>query len=104
MADCVFCKIAGGEIPSKFVYEDEKCVIFNDIHPKAKTHMLIVPRKHIPSIADMEDGDEKIAGHLLHCAKNIADNMKLKGYKLSINVGKEGGQEVFHLHVHLMSD
>jgi len=103
MSDCVFCKIIAGEIPSKFLYEDDKSVVFNDIHPKDKTHLLIVPKKHIHSIAEMEEGDEKIAGHLIHVAQRLGINMKLGGYKLQINVGRDGGQEIFHLHVHLTS-
>ncbi|MFH1284616.1 MAG: histidine triad nucleotide-binding protein [Candidatus Peregrinibacteria bacterium] len=103
MTDCIFCKITGREIPAEFLYEDDKCVIFRDLHPKAQTHLLIVPLKHIPSIAEMDEGDEKIVGHLVLCAKNIAEKLGLGGYKLQINVGKDGGQEVFHLHLHLMS-
>ncbi len=103
MSDTIFGKIIRGEIPTDFLYEDEICVVFPDLYPKAKTHLLIVPRKPIPSIADMEEGDEKIIGHLFRIAKNLAEQRKLSGYKLLINVGKDGGQEIFHLHVHLMS-
>lgn len=100
---CVFCKIINREIPSEFLYEDEKSVIFRDLHPKDKTHLLIVPKKHIHSIAEMEDGDEKIVGHLFYVAQKVARDLNLAGYKLQVNVGKDGGQEVFHLHVHLLS-
>lgn len=103
MNDCVFCKIIGREIPCDFLHEDDKSVVFRDLHPKDKTHLLIVPKKHIYSISEMEDGDEKIAGHLLHVAKKVGQNLNLGGYRLQINVGKDGGQEVFHLHVHLLS-
>lgn len=103
MDDCIFCKIVKGEIPAKFVYEDEFCRVFPDIHPKANTHLLFVPVKHIPSIADMESGDEKLVGHLMKCAQAVAKKLGLRGYNLQINVGKEAGQEVFHLHVHLLS-
>lgn len=103
MDDCIFCKIVQGRIPTVFVYEDELCRVFLDIHPKAKTHLLIVPVKHIASIADMVEGDEKIVGHLMKCAQSVAKKMNLRGYNLQINVGKEAGQEVFHLHVHLLS-
>lgn len=103
MNDCIFCKICGGEMNTKFLYEDDKCVIFRDLYPKAKSHLLIVSKKHIHSIAEMEEGDEKIVGHLVRCAKEIAQKLELMGYKLQINVGKDGGQEIFHLHVHLMS-
>lgn len=103
MADCIFCKIINKEINSEFLYEDDKCVIFRDLHPKTKTHLLILSKKHIPSIAEMKSGDELIVGHLFNCAKSIAEKMNLEGYQLLINVGKDGGQEIFHLHVHLMS-
>ena len=104
MSDCIFCKIISKEIPCDFLYEDDKCLIFKDINPKAKTHFLIISRKHIPSIAQMENGDEAIIGHLVNCAKNIAEKFSLSGYKLQFNVGKDGGQEVFHVHLHLISN
>lgn len=103
MEECIFCKIIKGEFGTKFSHEDDTCVIFQDIHPKAATHVLVVPKKHITSIAEMDDADEKTVGHLIMAAKKIAETLKLKGYNLHINVGKEGGQEVPHLHVHLMS-
>jgi histidine triad (HIT) family protein len=103
MDDCVFCKIVKGEINPEFLYEDSECVIFKDINPKATTHLLTVSKKHIPSIAQMEDEDEKIVAHLILCAKKIAKKLNLPGYNLQINVGKDGGQEIFHLHIHLMS-
>ncbi|MFA7685551.1 MAG: histidine triad nucleotide-binding protein [Candidatus Gracilibacteria bacterium] len=104
MEDCVFCKILNKEIPSEFLYEDDVCVAFRDINPKADTHILIVPRKHIPTIIDMEEGDEKIIGHLVACAKKLGVQLNLPGYHLQINVGKEGGQEVFHVHMHMMAN
>ena len=104
MSDTVFGKIIAGEIPTKFVYEDEVCVVFKDIHPKANTHLLIVPRKPIPSIAEMEDEDSEIVGHLFLVARKLGGELGLAGYKLQVNVGKEGWQEVFHLHVHLLSN
>ena len=104
MDDCIFCKITSGQITANFLYEDDLCVVFKDIHPKAKTHLLVVPKKHVHSIMEMEEGDEKIAGHLMLAAKNIAKELALPGYKLNINVGKDGGQEIFHLHVHLLSN
>ena len=104
MIDCIFCKIVSGEIKSEFLHEDDVCVIFRDINPKMKTHLLVVSKKHIPTIAEMQEGDEKIIGHLINMAKNIAKKMELSGYKLQFNVGKDGGQEVFHVHLHLMSN
>ncbi|MBT3865102.1 histidine triad nucleotide-binding protein [Candidatus Peregrinibacteria bacterium] len=103
MSDCIFCKIVDKEIPTEFLYEDETCVIFPDINPAAKTHLLVVPKKHIPTIADLEEGDEKIVGHMVKKAKDIAKEKGLTGYKLQFNVGKDGGQEIFHIHLHLTS-
>jgi histidine triad (HIT) family protein len=104
VVDCVFCKIINKEIPSEFLYEDQFCIAFKDINPKTETHLLIVPKKHIPTIIDMEEGDEKIMGHLVVCAKKIGEQLNLPGYMLQINVGKDGGQEVFHVHMHMMSN
>lgn len=100
--DCVFCKIIQGEIPSTMQHEDDVCVAFNDIHPKERIHILVVPRKHIPTVADMQEGDEKVMGHLIKIAKELAKKHGCPGYKLTFFVGKEGGQEVFHVHLHLM--
>ncbi len=102
MDDCVFCKIIGKKIPSNFVHEDEKCVAFNDINPKARVHILICPRKHIDSIAHLEEGDEIMIGHLVKVAKELAAKNNCKGYQLLFNVGKEAGQIIFHVHLHLM--
>lgn len=104
MPDCIFCKIILGEIPSALIHNDDKCVAFNDINPRSKTHVLIVSKKHIASIAEMDEGDELLIGHMIACAKKIAKDLVLSGYKLQFNVGKDGGQEVFHVHLHLMSN
>jgi len=103
MEDCIFCKIIKNEIDADFLYEDEKCVAFRDINPKSATHILIVPKKHIPSIIDMADEDSDLIGELVKTARNIAADLGLRGYKLQFNVGKDGGQEIFHIHLHLMS-
>ena len=103
MEDCIFCKIISKEINSDLLYEDEQCIVIKDLYPKAKTHLLIIPKKHIESIITLEDEDQIITGHLINTAKNIAKKLNLKGYKLQINVGKDGGQEIFHLHIHLLS-
>lgn len=102
--DCIFCKIINKDIPAKFIHDDTICAAFPDIRPKARVHYLIVSKKHIPSIADLEEGDERIIGHMVKVGKKIAHSEKLGGYKLSFNVGKEGGQEVFHVHLHLMAN
>lgn len=102
--DCIFCKIIDKKIPSETVHEDEKCVAFKDINPKARVHVLVCPRKHIPTIADLEEGDEKVIGHLVKIAKELAFKNNCKGYQLLFNVGKEAGQIVFHVHLHLMGN
>ncbi len=103
MSDTIFSRIIAGEFKTEFIYEDDKCVVFKDINPKDKTHLLVVPRKAIPSIIDMEDGDAALVGHLVWVCKLVADKLNLDGYRLQINVGEHGGQEVFHLHIHLLS-
>ncbi len=103
MSDCLFCKICSGDVNTDFVYEDDVCVVFRDINPKDKTHLLVVPKEHIASIADIESGHCELLGGLLHSCKVVAGKLGLSGYKLQINVGKDGGQEIFHLHIHLLS-
>lgn len=103
MENCIFCKIVKGEIPSSKVFEDEKLVAFNDINPKAKVHILIVPKEHIESVKHLESNHGGLVGELILAAKNIAKEKNLQGYKLVINVGREGGQLVDHLHLHLLS-
>lgn len=102
--DCIFCKILSGEIPSDMKHDDDLCVAFPDINPRARFHMLVIPRKHIPTIMDMKEGDEAILGHMIKVAKDIAAKEGLEGYRLLISVGEKGGQEVFHIHLHLMAD
>lgn len=101
--DCIFCKIVTGEMPSSFVYQDEKIVAFRDIHPKAPIHLLVVPKKHIPSVDHVEFTDKELMGALILAAQKIAREQKLAGYKLLINVGREGGQIIDHLHLHLLA-
>ena len=101
--DCLFCKIAKKELPSEIVYEDETLVAFKDIRPKAQIHLLIVPRKHIPSVDHLAIGDKNLMGVLILGAQKIAREKNLKGYRLQINVGKDGGQFIDHLHLHLLS-
>ena len=103
--DCTFCKIIKGEIPSSKVYEDEEILAFNDINPAAPIHVLVIPKKHIESLAHMEEGDEKIVGKIYKAINEIAENQgfKEKGYRVIVNCGKDGGQEVGHLHFHLLA-
>jgi histidine triad (HIT) family protein len=102
---CIFCKIINKEIPSDFLYENADMVAFRDIHPKAKTHILIVPKKHIETIKDLkeDEADEVLVGKMFIVARDLARERKLDGYQLQFNVGKSGGQEVMHIHLHLMS-
>lgn len=104
MNDCLFCKIAGKTIPAKIVFEDKDAMAFHDLHPKARVHLLIIPKRHIDSVVTMEESDRHTMGHLLYAAKQIGLNLKLEGYQLKFHVGKKGGQEVFHVHLHLLGD
>jgi histidine triad (HIT) family protein len=103
MKDCLFCKIIRGEIATEFVYQDKEVVAFRDLHPKAPVHILIVPKKHIDKLQDISDNDRELLGQLLLTAKKIARQEKIEeAFKVVINCGKKGGQEIFHLHVHLL--
>jgi len=101
--DCIFCKIIKGVVASAKVFENEKLLAFADINPKAKVHVLIVPKKHIESVKTLEEADKDLVGEIFLIAKNIAKEKNLEGYKLVVNVGREGGQLVDHLHLHLLS-
>lgn len=101
--DCLFCNIANKQKPAEIVYEDDKFVAFKDIKPKARVHLLIVPRKHIESIDHVEIQDKELMGELLLTAQKIAREQKLEGYRLQFNVGRKGGQIIDHLHLHLLS-
>ena len=100
--DCLFCKIGSGEISSETLYEDTDVRVFKDIHPKAPVHLLIIPKNHIVSIAHLESNHEEIISKVIFTAKRMAQEQGLKGYKLVFNVGREGGQVIDHLHLHLL--
>jgi len=101
--DCLFCKIAAGGIPVKRLYEDDLCLCFPDIHPQAPTHVLIIPKEHIASHADTEATDEKLLGHMMAKTVGIARDLGLAGgYRIVMNTGRDGGQTVDHLHLHLL--
>lgn len=102
MEKCLFCKIINKELSSKIVYENNEVIAFNDIYPKAAVHILILPKKHIASVNHLELQDRYLIGALFFAAKEIAKEENLKGYKMSINIGKEGGQLINHLHLHLL--
>ncbi|HEY8118341.1 MAG TPA: histidine triad nucleotide-binding protein [Methylophilaceae bacterium] len=100
-ADCIFCKIVRGEIPSKKLYEDDEVIAFNDIHPIAPVHFMIVPKQHIAGLNDCTSVHQALLGKILLLAPGLAAERGLKGFRTMINTGREGGQEVFHLHVHV---
>ena len=100
--DCIFCKIVAKEVPSDFVLEDDKVVAFQDIHPAAPVHYLVLPKEHIQSIAHLEGNHKEILSHIIYTAKDLAEKLGLKGYKIVFNVGREGGQVIDHLHLHLL--
>lgn len=101
---CIFCKIIKKEMPAEIVYEDAQIIAFKDIYPVAPAHILVVPKKHIPSVDDLEPGDKNLIGDLLLITQKIARQLSLDktGYKLVFNVGRGGGQKIDHLHLHLL--
>jgi len=104
MTDCLFCKIIRKEIPSDIVYQDETITVFKDINPAAPVHLLVIPNRHIPSVPEMDQGDEAIIGSMISGAKKAAEEAGIEGtgYRLIINNGPDAHQEVFHLHLHLL--
>jgi len=102
---CIFCKIASGDIPSEKVFEDERCLAFNDLSPQAPTHILVIPRQHFDSLDKVEGSDRELLGHLLTTAAGIAREKGFSGngYRIVVNTNSDGGQTVFHLHVHLLA-
>ena len=103
-SNCLFCRIADGEIPAELVRSDPDVLAFRDISPKAPTHILIIPRKHIASVTELEAGDAEVIGKLFLTAKELAreEGIAEGGYRMVINAGADGGQTVFHIHLHLM--
>ena len=104
MDDCVFCKIVAGDIPADILYQNDELIAFRDINPLAPTHLLIIPRKHIPSLAHLPDAETPLIGHMAKIANQLAkeEGVFEGGYRLAISCGKEGGQLVPHLHMHLV--
>lgn len=103
MSDCIFCKIARGEIPSKKVYEDDDVYAFHDINPVAPIHFMIIPKLHLASLAEAEDSHAALLGKMMVLAPKLAMQHGLeKGFRTVINTGRGGGQEVFHLHIHVI--
>ena len=101
MEDCIFCKIASKEIPAKLVYESENVVGFRDINPQAPTHILVVPKKHFASLNELDD--ISLMGELLNAVKKITKKLDIQEYRTVINTGKSAGQEVFHIHIHILA-
>lgn len=101
MSDCLFCKIVNGEIPAKLIYEDAEIIAFHDIRPISPVHFLIVPKQHIESLASCNTEHQQLLGKMLLLAPKLAAEQGLKGFRTMINTGREGGQEVFHIHIHV---
>lgn len=102
MTDCIFCKILNKEIPSKFVYEDDCCFAINDINPKAKKHILVIPKEHIESLNQIQDFE--LVKNLFIAIRNITKQENITDFKTQINTGKNAGQEVMHLHIHILAN
>ena len=102
--DCIFCKIVAGEIPADILYQDERVIAFRDIKPVAPTHLLIIPRKHIPSLVHLAEAESSLIGDMVNIANQLAksEGISESGYRLAINCGEQGGQLVPHLHLHLL--
>jgi histidine triad (HIT) family protein len=102
--DCIFCKIAGGEIKTDLLYQDDEVVAFRDINPKAPTHILVIPKDHIPSLNETTPEHKRLLGHMVNVASALAKSEKVdkSGFRLLINSGADAGQEVPHLHLHLL--
>ena len=103
--DCIFCKIISGKAPAAIIYRDELVIAFRDIHPVARTHILVVPNRHISSLNELATTDEVLVGHMVMVAKKLAaqEGVAEHGYRLMINTGVHGGQTIQHLHVHLIA-
>ena len=104
MSDCIFCKIANKEIPTQAVYEDDMVIAFNDLEPQAPVHVLVIPKKHIKSLLEVNEEDSKIIAKIYEVINKIVKDMKMEedGFRVIVNCGKDAGQEVMHLHFHLL--
>lgn len=102
--DCVFCNILAGNIPASILYQDDRVFVLRDINPKAPIHLLVIPKEHIPTILDLTDKQRDLAAHLIYVANELArkEGVAESGYRMIVNCGRGGGQEVFHLHLHLL--
>jgi histidine triad (HIT) family protein len=104
MSDCLFCRIVKGEIPAALVHQDEEVIAFKDINPQAPMHVLVVPRRHVPTLNDLAQGDEGLVGRMARVAAQIARELGYaeRGYRTVFNCNREAGQTVFHLHLHVL--
>ena len=102
--DCIFCQIVAGKMPSQILHQDEEAIAFRDINPQSPTHILIIPKRHIPSLAHLSEAEATLIGHMANIANQLArrEGVDESGYRLVINSGEEGGQLVPHLHMHLL--
>ncbi len=100
----IFSKIIDKEIPADIIYEDDKCIVINDINPKARVHLLVIPKKPIKSLFDLKPEDKDLMGHMMLLLPQLAQAQNLDGFKTLINTGESGGQEIFHLHIHLLGN
>ncbi len=102
--DCIFCQITAGKIPGEILHQDEKVIAFRDVNPQAPVHLLIIPRKHIPSLIHLSEAESPLIGHMVNIANQLAKREDIfeDGYRLVINCGEQGGQLVPHLHIHLL--
>ena len=103
MSNCLFCKIAAGDIPSNKVYEDELCYAFYDIDPQAPTHFLVIPKAHIPSVAAVNEENAAVVAHIFTVIAKVTKQLGLESYRVVSNIGEQAGQSVFHLHFHVLS-
>ncbi|MCY1177732.1 Purine nucleoside phosphoramidase [compost metagenome] len=101
--DCLFCKIAAGQIPARKLYEDDHVVAFHDIAPQAPVHFLVIPKKHIPTLTDLTEDDKALVGHIAYTAQRLAAEQGCgEGFRLVMNCNEQGGQTVYHIHMHVL--
>jgi histidine triad (HIT) family protein len=104
MGSCIFCRIVEGAIPAKIVYQDDRVLAFEDVNAQAPVHLLVIPKRHVAAVQDCQDGDQTLLGHLLMTCSKVAalKNLAASGYRIVTNTGEDGGQSVFHLHLHVL--
>ncbi len=105
MGDCLFCRVAAGDVPATIVYQDDRVLAFRDLRPQAPLHVLIVPRRHIATLNDLSDGDDALVGEMLRCAARVAREQghAESGYRTVFNCNAAAGQTVFHIHLHVLA-